>query len=463
MHTSAKSGRSAARLAHQHGGLGVGGSNPLAPTSFFSMKRTALLFVVFALFTASCQRHGPSGVPFWHAMGGPLGDVLDSIITLYNQEHSPPIISVKMGNYATLSQKIMGAVASNKPPVMAQVYESWAAELLENNKLVPIQEFLPFFEDSVLEDIWPPLIEDNLFDSTLVSFPFNKSVPVFYYNQDLFEEFGIDSFPKTWEEFREVCKKLTVDRDGDGTIDLYGTAFPVSVWWFLTMLYQKGGSVIRVDSIYLDTPEAQEVLQYLVDLIYKDSCAYLTTGFRHQDDFATGRVAMVWGTIVSYSFMKQKIRFRLGVAPVPNFGEPKVVVSGTNVALFKGATPEELQTAVSFLRFFLKPEIQAMWSTGTGYIPLRRSVLNHPKMQAFLQQVPGMKEAILQLEHATFEPRDPVWFTGRRYLATEGLEPALRGVLSVEASLKRAQKFLETELKRRRRMERALAERKGAH
>ena len=29
---SGKSGRSAVRLAHQHGGLGVGGSNPLAPT-----------------------------------------------------------------------------------------------------------------------------------------------------------------------------------------------------------------------------------------------------------------------------------------------------------------------------------------------------------------------------------------------------------------------------------------------
>ena len=36
-----ESGRSAARLAHQHGGLGVGGSNPLAPIlTFLSNRRT---------------------------------------------------------------------------------------------------------------------------------------------------------------------------------------------------------------------------------------------------------------------------------------------------------------------------------------------------------------------------------------------------------------------------------------
>lgn len=389
-------------------------------------------------------------------MGGPLGDVLDSIVTLYNATHQNRVISINMGNYATLSQKIMGAVASNKPPLLAQVYESWTSELLNNNKIVPLSQFISEIPDTVMQDIWPVLIEDNVFDGQIVTFPFNKSVPVFYYNIDLFEKYGIQRFPRTWDEFRETCKKLTLDTNGDGKIDIYGTAFPVSVWWFLTMLHQKGGSIIEGDSINLNTPEAREVLQYLVDLIYKDSVAYLTTGYRHQDDFASGRVAMVWGTIVSYSFMKNKIRFRLGVAPVPSYGTPGVIISGTNVAIFKGHTPETIDRAIDFLRFFLRKDIQVLWSTGTGYIPLRMSVLDMPDMKRFLEQVPGMREAILQLRNAGFEPRDPIWFTGRRYLATEGLEPALRGVLDVRKALNRAQTLLQTELKRRKRMEAAL-------
>ena len=411
-----------------------------------------------ALLGIACNtRPNPHQVTFWNSMGGPLGDVLDSIITLYNQQAEMPVVSVNMGSYGTLSQKLMGAVASNRPPVLAQVYESWTSELLENGKIEPFETFARrYIEDSVMADIWPVLIEDNVFDGRLVTFPFNKSVPVFYYNRDLFREYDIDSFPRTWDEFRQVAKRLTIDTDGDGTIDIYGTAFPVSVWWFLTMLYQKGGKVIEGDSIVLDSPEAREVLQYMVDLIYRDSCAYLTTGYRHQNDFATGHVAMIWGTIVSYAFMKKAIHFDLGVAPVPSFGEPLVVVSGTNVAIFKGVTPQQQEGAARFVRFFLKPEIQALWSAGTGYIPIRRSALDQPLLRDFLNQVPGMREGMLQLEHATFEPRDPIWFTGRRYLSTEGLEPALRGVLPVEKALKRATRLLQTELNRRKRLERRL-------
>ncbi len=422
-----------------------------------------VVLALAALLGLSCNTQPSSRqVIFWNSMGGPLGDVLDSIITLYNQQADLPVVSVNMGSYGTLSQKLMGAVASNKPPVLAQVYESWTSELLENGKIEPFESFLGYFEDSVLADVWPVLIEDNRFDDQLVTFPFNKSVPVFYYNRDLFRAHGIDSFPRTWDEFRRVAKQLTLDTDGDGNVDIYGTAFPVSVWWFLTMLYQKGGRVIRGDSIVLDSPEAREVLQYMVDLIYKDSCAYLTTGYRHQNDFATGRVAMIWGTIVSYAFMKEAIQFDLGVAPVPSFGDPLVVVSGTNVAIFKGVTREQQEGAARFVRFFLKPEIQALWSAGTGYIPLRRSALNQPLLRDFLAQVPGMREGMLQLEHATFEPRDPIWFTGRRYLSTEGLEPALRGVLSVDQAIRRAQRLLQTEMNRRKRLERSLRHRTSA-
>ncbi len=418
--------------------------------------RLLLFLALVALLGTACNTQpNPHQVVFWNSMGGPLGDVLDSIIHLYNQQAELPVVSVNMGSYGTLSQKLMGAVASNRPPVLAQVYESWTSELLENGKIEPFEAFAHrYIEDSVMADIWPVLIEDNVFDGQLVTFPFNKSVPVFYYNRDLFREHGIDSFPRTWEEFRHVARQLTLDTDGDGTPEIYGTAFPVSVWWFLTMLYQKGGRVIQGDSIVLDSPEAREVLQYMVDLIYRDSCAYLTTGYRHQNDFATGHVAMIWGTIVSYAFMKKAIKFDLGVAPVPSFGKPLVVVSGTNVAIFRGVTPRQQEGAARFIRFFLQPEIQALWSAGTGYIPLRRSALNQPLLRDFLAQVPGMREGMLQLEHATFEPRDPIWFTGRRYLSTEGLEPALRGVLSVEQALKRATRLLQTELNRRKRLER---------
>ncbi|MEI4600248.1 extracellular solute-binding protein, partial [Klebsiella pneumoniae] len=44
----------------------------------------------------------------------------------------------------------------------------------------------------------------------LLSFPFNSSTPIFYYNKTLFKKAGLDpeKAPKTWPEVAEAGKKL---------------------------------------------------------------------------------------------------------------------------------------------------------------------------------------------------------------------------------------------------------------
>ncbi len=419
------------------------------------MKRVRSSILLLLLFTFGCAHKNNDRTVFWHAMGGPLGDALTHIIDSYNSSvpDSLKIMQVNLGNYSTLSQKIMGAVASSRPPTMSQVYESWTSELMDARKIVPVEKYRGIITDSLINDIFPPLIKDNTWDGRLITFPFNKSVPVYYYNKDLFREYGIDSFPRTWQEFRKVAKKLTIDKDGDGKPDIYGTAFVIDVWMFATLLYQKGGRLIVNDSAVFDSRAGVEALQYLYDLVYKDSCAYITTGYRHQDDFAAGKVAMVWGTIVSYSFMKDKINFELGVARIPmdeETGDSTVIVSGTNVVLYEGVPEWQRKNAVEFLKFFLKPENQAYWSVHTGYLPLTKSAFDAPELKEFFKKVPGMREAMKQVAYCDFEPNNPAWFTGRRYLSTEGLEYALRGVLPVDKALKRAAKIINLELKRRK-------------
>ncbi len=411
-----------------------------------------LLGVPLMLLLACHPRIVEREIPLWHALGGPLGETLREIIRRFNAEEHPevPIRDVLMGNYATLSQKLMAAVSAGQPPRLAQVYESWVGELREAGKLDPIgEDFLP---DSVLQDIFPVFLKANRWGDTLITFPFNKSVHVLYYNRDLFDSLGLTP-PTTWEAFRDVARRLTVDANGDGIPERYGTAFPVDVWLFTILLYQNGGRIYDGDRVAVADPPGVKALQFLVDLIHKDHVAYLASGYRHQDDFALGKVGMVFGTIVSYQFLKDKLTFRLGVAPLPVSGRKVIVMAGTNLALFQGGDSRERDVVYRFLRFFLRPEIQAAWVRGTGYLPLRRSVLDAPELASFFEEVPGMKEAILQVDYAVTEPRRAVWFTGRRYLSTEGLEPALRGVLSPEQALRRAARILQNDLDRRRTLE----------
>lgn len=411
------------------------------------MRFRALPVLLAGAFLLSCGESSREGVTLWHALGGPLGVTLRSIIEDFNTTTGFRIQPVFMGNYATLSQKLMAAAVARKLPVAGQVYESWTSELREAGKLVPVgSRFLP---DSILEDIFPPFLKANTWDDTLWTFPFNKSVPVLYYNRALFDSLGL-SPPRTWEEFRDLARRLTVDQNGDGVPERWGTAFPVDVWLFTCILYQQGGKIFDGDRVAVADAPGVRALSFLKSLL-DEKVAYLASGYSHQDDFAVGRVAMVFGTIVSYQFLKDRLTFPLGVAPLPQVDpeHPITVMAGTNLALFSGHPDSAYRTVREFLRFFLQPDVQVRWVLGTGYLPLRRSVLDHPGLQKLFQDVPGMREAMLQVEYAVTEPRDPVWFTARRYLSTEGLEPALRGVLSPEAALTRVARMIQVELQRR--------------
>ena len=151
---------------------------------FFSiiLKRGAVLkysvaILVVLLLTAACGREtgsesGPVQVVFWHAMGGPLGDVLeDSLIAEFNLLHDDiEIVPVCMGNYSALSQKIMAGVMADSPPAMAQAYETWTAQLIRGGALVPLDSLIDAdstFTDEMWDDFFPVFKANNTFLMTL--------------------------------------------------------------------------------------------------------------------------------------------------------------------------------------------------------------------------------------------------------------------------------------------------------
>ena len=106
-------------------------------------------------------------------------------------------------------------------PDIAQSFEAWTANFMEGDLIKPIEDLIaedPNFSQEDMEDIYPVFIKSNTINGKLVSFPFNKSVRVQYYNKDILFVNGYDPNkpPQTWDEYRTMCKALTKDLDGDG-------------------------------------------------------------------------------------------------------------------------------------------------------------------------------------------------------------------------------------------------------
>lgn len=375
---------------------------------------------------------------FWHAMGGALGQSLDGLVEDYNAS-GKDVESVSMGKYQALSQKIMASVAAGGPPDVAQCYEAWTANLVENGSVVAFDGFLEGPEGvAALDDFYGIFLEGSRQQGQLWSFPFNKSVRCLYYNKDRFREAGLDPDrpPRTWEEYRRIARQLTRDLDGDGRNDEFGLACQISASMFENLLYQNGGRLLNEEEtqVAFDSPEGLEALEFMTDLLVRDGTALVVQGFEYQNEFLAGKAAMIEGSSVSLAFIEGKYTFELGIAPLPAGKHDTQLVAGTDVVIF-ATTAAQQQRAWEFVKWFTDTPQTARWAAETGYLPVRKSAMQHPALVARLEKYPGLAEAYEQLDRAQVQPKAKGWYAGRNILERDAIEPVLRGRMEPAAAL----------------------------
>lgn len=416
------------------------------------MKKILIFFIILAVFIGGCQKKkevvtDKTEVVFWHAMGGPLGDALQILIDEFNATHSDIFIkTINMGNYTALSQKLMASIQTGNQPNIAQAFEAWTANMIAGDVLVPISDMIdedPEFGIEDLKDFYEVFLRSNTINGKLWSFPFNKSVMVMYYNKDILFQNNIDPNkpPKTWQEFRDYCKLLTQDLDGNGTIDQYGSTLKISAWKFENLLLQAGGEIMSEDekTPLFNSKEGVSALDFLTDIINVDKTGYLSPGYDGQNDFLASKVCMYEDSSVSLAYMQRTgIDFNIGIAAIPVDKTKRNVISGTNVAIFKSESSEVEKASWEFIKWFTAPKQTAKWSALTYYMPVRKSAFDQEVMKERMISNPEIASVYDQLNYSSFEPQISEWFETRKYLEDHVIEKVIRGVSPAKEALDEA-------------------------
>ncbi len=413
------------------------------------MRKLLFLLTLVVVLLTSCKSALQSDkvkVTFWHGLSGPLGDTLNEMIREFNRTHDDvEVVANPISSYTALSQKLMASIQAKKQPDIAQVFESWTSKYIEAGVLCNLEELMKEdkdFDPNSLNDIYPVFLKSNTFDGTIYSFPFNKSVRAYFYNKDDFYRAGLDPnhFPATWQEFRDYCKKLTIDTNNDGKPDKYGTNFNVNEWQFVNLLHQAGGTILDdKGNPQLNSPAGIEALSYTSDLINKDKTVYVVREFEGQNDFLAGIAAMYEGSSVSITHMRQQpINFNIGYAPLPTYRTNKSAVSGANIVIFKSGDRKRELAAWKFIKWFTDTAQTAKWSAKTCYMPVRKSAMQSPALLDFLKEFPQFQGIYDQLETAVYEPQIPAWFKARPELKGF-LEKAMLGKASPKQALDEAE------------------------
>ncbi len=132
-------------------------------------------------------------------------------------------------------------------------------------------------KDVDLDNIWEYGVDSYRFDGQIMGKGAIYAMPKdigpfsFGYNKTMFEAAGVPlpdkDKPYTWDEFIDVAKKLTLDTNGDGTLDQWGTGLNVQ-WNLQSFVWSNGGDWLNEDhtEVTVDTPEFAEALQYFADM-----------------------------------------------------------------------------------------------------------------------------------------------------------------------------------------------------
>ncbi len=398
---------------------------------------------------------GKTQVVFWHAMGGPLGIVMNKMIDRYNA-NSPDyyVKSVNMGGYDTLAKKILASLVADEAPDISQNYETLTKKFIGHNKIVClddlIEEDIKNGEEDIRKDIIPVLLRNNTFGGKLYSFPFNKSVPVLYYNKDMFKEVGLDPNrpPQTLDEFKEYSRHITnyykdladslegEEAEAIRRKDVYGFGCSkANVWAFLNRMMAFGGYIVQRNEdgrliSGFDEPASVNALSHLQEMV-KEGIAREGQAFDHQNDFIAGRAGIIESSIISKVFMEEDIMFEYGIASLPGTiidGKLHngVILSGSNINIFNNGDPKKVAGAWDFVKWFTSTDNGAEWSIGTTYLPVRLSSVDSKIIRQAKKDDPNLNAAYEQLEYCHFEPRLTAWFEIRDMLADYVEEASLK-------------------------------------
>ena len=261
-----------------------------------------------------------------------------------------------------------------------------------------------------LNDIWSSFLKANTWNGKIYTLPFNKSVYVLFVNTDALMLAGID-IPRTIPELIKDAKILTI-KNQSGKVIQYGLGLRTTVDTFEIFLRQMGGHILNAShtKALLTSPVALKTLETLVNLV-KSGTTFAQGGYL-DGPFGNGRIAMYIDTSAGISYTARSVggKFAWTIAPVPKGKVQAPPFAGTDIAIFKTATKAQQMAAWEFMKFLLKPQIQAFWAIKTGYLPVVKSALDTQAWKDYAQANPMANVLVSQIPYGSFDPGIAAWY-----------------------------------------------------
>jgi len=419
-------------------------------------KSLVFVLIIYMVLGANCSKSKPDSsnsteLTFWHSFVATTLPILDDLIADFENEN--PGIKIRAQYVPTgdaLMQKLITALQSNTAPDIAWVHADFLDRLVNARKIFPLDELVnddTSFYDWGLPDIFPQLLQAATFRDTLYAIPMEATTLALLYNRDLFRKVGLnpDHPPCNWAELDSFAMRLCNDVNGDGKYDRFGfyvpvfpAAGPLNIWMTMQwtpFVWQAGGDIFRNNQPMIDSDAGVAALSFWRKLYHQQQ--FERFSMAHDLGFISQAVAMIIDGPWNLPRYREHIKFDWSVAPLPAGAAGRATyLSGEYLVIFRKC--KDASAAWQFLIWFVRPEVQRSFAEKSGYLPVRKSVMQDPEYITFLKQYPQQQSFNEQLQYARGRNLpDRFRIEVNQYIA-EALESSIRGGLVPEKSLQLA-------------------------
>ena len=378
------------------------------------MTRILLSSVAAAAVLASASTaFAQTEVQFWHAMGGNLGEAVNTLVDGFNKSQSEYKVNpVYKGSYTETLTAAIAAFRAKQAPHIVQVFEVGTANMMAAKGAVyPVYQLMadakePFDPKAFIGPVYGYYSTP---DGKLLSMPFNSSTPVLYWNKELMQKAGLDpnTPPKTWPELGEMAKKAVAAGAKCGFTPQWQTWTMIEnygAWHNLPYATKDNGFGGTDIELKFNDPARVKFIQMLADWTKDKTFVYGGREGKSTALFTAGDCVFHVASSGSAAGIDKALggTSKYGMAMMPYspdvIAKPQnSIIGGATLWVLQGRPAAEYKGVAKFMSYLASTPVQAKWHQETGYVPITTAAAEVTEKEGFYKKFPGREVGVQEL------------------------------------------------------------------
>lgn len=350
-------------------------------------------------------------ISWWHAMTGANAEVVDKISKDFNASQSEyQVVPVFKGTYPETLNAGIAAFRAGQAPDIIQVFDVGTGVMMAaEGAIKPVADVLTgagmtFDKSQYLPGIVAYYSKP---DGTMLSFPYNSSSPILYYNKDIFQKAGLDvnSPPKTWNEVWEDAKKI---KASGAAACGYTTTWltwihleAFAAWNDVSYGTNQNGLAGTDVELKFNAPIFVNHFQAIADLAKDGTFKYGGRTSEAKQVFLAGECGILTESSGGLGdIVKSGMNYGIGQLPYDTDakGAPQnTTPGGASLWVFANKSEEEYKGVAAFFSYLSKTDVQEYLHQKSGYLPVTLAAYEATKKSGFYDKNPGRETPILQM------------------------------------------------------------------